>query len=248
MMLFLMVTIKPLWGFFVFLPLVYRKWKDFLQMIAGVAILFLALFALGSLLTNLGYVLNQHILYAEYLGTFAQRFTYWNLPPGPYEYNNSLYQVIIYLTGNIKAGITTAQFVQLGFFILLATIFATTIFRKRTAENIEEQDQNLIRWFFVFYCATLLYPPLNFDFSLGIPMFLFLAAQGRLQKILIGIPLLIVAFQDIIRIIVSFFSVAGWFPFIFADTVIALIFLLSMKPGLIHDQRKIALATDNNQS
>jgi hypothetical protein len=237
-MLFLMVTIKPQWGFFAFLPLVHRNWKEFLQMIVGVVILFLALFGLGSLFTNIGYIFQQHISYLEYLATFAQRFTYWNLPPGPYEYNNSIYQVIIYVLGNIKAGITTAKLVQLGFFILLAIVFAMTIFTKRTEENVAEQDKNMIRWFFIFYCATILYPPLNFDFSLGIPMFLFLAAQGRLQKILVGIPLLIVAFQDIIRIIIGSFGADGWFPFIFADTVIALIFLLSMKPSVIHEERK----------
>lgn len=238
LMLFLMMTIKPQWGFFAFLPLVQRKWKDFGQMILGFAILFLALFGIGTLLTNFGYVLNQHLLYVRHLGTFAQRFTYWNLPPGPYEYNNSIYQVFIYLLGNIKAGITTAKLVQLGFLIILAIVFAMTVFTKRTEENAEGQDRNTIRWFFIFYCTTLLYPPLNFDFSLGIPMFLFLAAQGRAQRILVGIPLLVVAFQDILRILISFFSVAGWFPFIFADTLIALIFLLSMKPGIIYDEHR----------
>lgn len=243
-MLFLMMTIKPQWGFFAFLPLIQRKWKDFAQMILGFAILFLALIGIGSLLTNFGYVLNQHILYVQHLGTFAQRFTYWNLPPGSYEYNNSVYQVFIYLLGNIKAGITTAKLVQLGFFIILAIVFAMAVFTKKTEENAEERDRNTIRWFFIFYCAILLYPPLNFDFSLGIPMFLFLSAQGRLQKMLVGIPLLIVAFQDILRIIISFVSVAGWFPFIFTDAVIALIFLLKMRPGLMHDEHKVFLAAD----
>jgi hypothetical protein len=245
-MLFLMMTIKPQWGFFAFLPLIQRRWKDFGQMILGFAILFLALFGIGSLLTNFGYVLNQHILYVQHLGTFAQRFTYWNLPPGPYEYNNSIDQVFIYLLGNIQAGITTAKLVQLGFFIILATVFAMTVFTKGTEENGEQQDRNTIRWFFIFYCATLLYPPLNFDFSLGIPMFLFLAAQGRLQRILVGIPLLIVAFQDIIRIVIGLLGADGWFPFIFADAVVALIFLLSMRPGLIHNERKVFLAADQH--
>ena len=237
-MLFLAVTIKPQWGFFVFLPLVHGKWKDFLQMLVGIAILFLALFGIGSFFTNFGYVLNQHILYVKYLSTFAQRFTYWNLPPGPYQYNNSIYQVIIYLMGNIKTGILTAKLVQLAFFILLGIVFAMTVLTKKTEENTEERDTNTIRWFFIFYCATLLYPPLNFDFSLGIPMFLFLASQGRLQKILVGIPLLIIAFQDIISIIVSAFGITSWFPFIYTDTIIALIFLLSMKPSFVRDQRR----------
>jgi hypothetical protein len=87
---------------------------------------------------------------------------------------------------------------------------------------------------------------LNFDFSLGIPMFLFLAAQGRLQRILVGIPLLIVAFQDIIRIVIGLLGADGWFPFIFADAVVALIFLLSMRPGLIHNERKVFLAADQH--
>ncbi len=245
-MLFLMVTIKPQWGFFAFLPLVPQRGKDFLQMIAGVAALFLALFTLGSLVTNFGYVLNQHISYMQYLSTFAQRFTYWNLPPGPYEYNNSIYQVIIYLLGNIKAGITTAKLVQLGFFIFLAVVFVMMTFRKNIEQTTEEQEQNIVRWFFIFYCATLLYPPLNFDFSLGLPMFLFLAAQGRVQQILVGIPLLIIAFQDIVGIIVSTLGITSWFPFIFTDTVIALIFLFTIKPNFLRES-KASLVVDTNQ-
>lgn len=246
-LLFLMVTIKPQWGFFALLPLVQRRWKDFLQMIIGVAILFLVLFGVASLLMNLGFVFQQHILYIEHLGTFAQRFTYWNLPPGPYEYNNSIYQVVIYILGNIKAGIATAKLAQLGFFIILGVIFAMTIFSKKKEDEIEVQDENTLRWFFIFYCATLLYPPLNFDFSLGIPMFLFLAAQGRLQKILVGILLLIIAFQDIISIIVSTLGIVSWFPFIFADTVIALLFLLSMEPGFTGEENRVSLEIDRNQ-
>jgi hypothetical protein len=91
--LFLIITTKPQWGFLALLPLVQRQWKKFLEISAGITILYLFLWGLASILTSPGYVLEQHILFAKHLGTFTQRFSYWNLPPGPYEYNNSTHQV-----------------------------------------------------------------------------------------------------------------------------------------------------------
>ena len=230
--LFLMITTKPQWGFFALLPLVQRKWKKFLQMSAGVAILYIFMLGLASFLTSPGYVLEQHILFAKHLGTFTQRFTYWNLPPGPYEYNNSMHQVAIYLIGNVKAGLVTTGYVQLGLFAILAIMFLRTIL-KELQKDLGAKTVNYVQWFFVLYCATLLYPPLNFDFSLGIPMFLFLAVQGKLQKTILAIPFLFIAFQDTISMLLRSFGVSGWFPFVFTATVISLIFLLTMKPSSV---------------
>lgn len=226
---FLIITAKPQWGFFALLPLVRRRWKQFLQIIAGVGILYLFTLGLSFILTSPGYVLEQHLRFAQHLGTFTQRFTYWNLPPGPYEYNNSIHQVLIYLIGNVKAGIVTTRYVQLGVFAFLAIMFLRTI-RKGSPKNPEEERINDLRWFFVLYCATLLFPPLNFDFSLGLPMFIFLAAQGQVQGILLAIPFLFIVFQDTLSLSISSFGISGWFPFVFTATVISLVFLFTMKP------------------
>src|SRR5258706_2003529 len=231
--LFLIIITKPQWGFIVLLPLVGKRWKYFFEVIAGIIALYVMVFILASLLTEPKYIISQHILFVQHLATFSQRFTYWNLPPGPYEYNNSIHQVVIYLLGDIKSGLAIAKIIQAVLFMILAIIFSTVVFTKKTEENPEEENWRYLRWFFIFYCSTVLYPPSNFDFSLGLPMFIFLAAQGPVQKFFVGIPLVFVAFQDLIRLIMSsLFDISWWFPFVFTTTVISLIFLLTTKsPG-----------------
>jgi hypothetical protein len=64
-------------------------------------------------------------------------------------------------------------------------------------------------------------------------MFLFLAVQGKLQKTILAIPFLFIAFQDTISMLLRSFGVSGWFPFVFTATVISLIFLLTMKPSSV---------------
>jgi hypothetical protein len=236
--LFLIITTKPQWGFLALLPLVQRQWKKFLQISAGVTILYLFLWGLASILTSPGYVLEQHNLFAKHLGTFTQRFSYWNLPPGPYEYNNSIHQVVIYLTGNVKAGLVTTGYVQLGLFAILAIMFLRMILKVRQ-KDLGATSVATLQWFFIFYCATLLLPPLNFDFSLGIPMFLFLAVQGQVQKIILATLFPFIAFQDTISMLIRSFGISGWFPFIFAATVISLVFLLTMNPYSVSVKRRI---------
>ena len=236
--LFLIIATKPQWGFLALLPLVQRQWKKFLQISGGVAILTIFLWGLASILTSPGYVLEQHILFAKHLGTFTQRFSYWNLPPGPYEYNNSMHQVAIYLAENVRTGLVITRYVQIGLYVILAIMFLRTILKERQ-ENLGAKKVSSLQWFFVLYCATLLLPPLNFDFSLGIPMFLFLAVQGKVQKIILGILFPFIAFQDTISMLIRSFGISGWFPFVFTATVISLIFLLTMKTNSVSVKQRI---------
>lgn len=232
--LFLMITIKPQWGFFSLLPLVQRRWKDFFQIIAGIGVLYLVIFGVTSILMSPAYIGEQHVLFVRHLATFTERFTYWNLAPNPYEYNNSIHQVAIYVVGDIKAGLAITKFIQFGLFTILMILFVRAIPAK-APEKEKEKGLILIRWFFILYCAALLFPPLNFDFSLAIPMFVFVAGQGRVQEIFLGIPLFFVIFQDLLRTILDSVGIPGWFPFIFTTTVLALIFLLQGK-GVSHVQ------------
>jgi hypothetical protein len=237
--LFLIITTKPQWGFLALLPLVQRKWKKFLQISAGVTILYIFLWGLASILTSPGYVLEQHILFAKHLATFTQRFSYWNLPPGPYEYNNSMHQVTIYLVENVKTGLVITRYVQRGLFAILAIMFLRAILKERQ-KDLGATSVTSLQWFFILYCATLLLPPLNFDFSLGIPMFLFLAVQGKVQKIILAILFPFIAFQDTISMLIRSFGISGWFPFIFTATVISLVFLLTMNPYSVSVKQRIA--------
>jgi hypothetical protein len=230
LVLFLLISTKPQWAAFALLPLVQRKWKDFLQIVAASAVLYGIALGAAVLFTSPQYVLSQHIMFFQHLGTFTRRFTYWNLPPGPYEYNNAIHQVFIYLLGDVKTGLTVTGYVQLVLFAALAGIFAWTVFQKQVDDSPDTQEWNLVRWFFILFCATLLYPPQVFDFSLGLALFLFLANRGRVQKILIGIPLAFVAFQDVIRAILGMgLNFNEWFPFTFTAVVISLFFLLTGK-------------------
>jgi hypothetical protein len=238
LMLFLIITTKPQWGFLALLPLVQKQWRKFLQISAGVAVLYIFLWGLASIFTSPGYVLEQHILFAKHLGTFTQRFSYWNLPPGSYEYNNSMHQVTIYLTGNVKAGLVTTGYIQLGLFAILAIMFLRVILKVRQ-KDLGAASVTSLQWFFILYCATLLLPPLNFDFSLGIPMFLFLAVQGKVQKITLAMLFPFIAFQDTISMLIRSFGISGWFPFIFTATVISLVFLLMMNLYSVSVKRRI---------
>jgi hypothetical protein len=149
------------------------------------------------------------------------------VPPGPYEYNNSVPQVVIYLVGKIKPGLVIAQSIQIILFIFLAAVYANTVFAPRTEEDPYKRYWEYLRWFFVFYCMTFLSATESWDYSLGLPIFIFLASQGRLPKILIGIPLLLVAFQGLVVLLLN---LPGWFPFTFTTVAISLFFLMITKP------------------
>jgi len=166
----ILLPIKPQWAFALGIPFLLGQWRFLAKVVIGGILSYAAIFVLSFLMAG-PYALEQYQGYVRFLQTIPSTFV-WNTMNnyGHIGYNNSIMQLVIFLTTNATYSVAVTTVIKILFALPLIAIYLRS---RRNAP--QEANRNLIlEWAFALYLLAFLWLDVVTELTFGIVIFTYL--------------------------------------------------------------------------
>lgn len=172
----ILLLIKPQWAFALGIPFLLGQWRFLAKVMGGALLAYFAVVAVMALVIG-PYTLEQYREYFEFLRSIPLSFI-WNTlaQDGHIGYNNSILQLVIFLTNHASFSFAVANFLKILLSIPLIVIF----WRYRLSTSQEASAAFIMEWVFALYLLAFLWLDVVTELTFGIVVFTYLA--GTLPK------------------------------------------------------------------
>ncbi len=196
------LLLKPHWAFAAALPLLLGRYRFFVKLVLGAALVYVVVSGVTLLVIGPEYGWGQYKDYARLL-TRIDADHPWRGPSEPYlGYNHSITQTVVYLFGN-KTSVLRLSLVLRGLLLIPLGLVALRSLLHPLCRPGYEVPAWSLELAFALYTAVYIWLPVVWELSLGIAIFVYLLAVLENKKLKIGMAVLfaVYALVDVTQII-----------------------------------------------
>jgi hypothetical protein len=172
------LPIKPHWAFALALPLLLGRYRFFLKLLAGAALVYLLVAGITIVAGGVEYGIRQYQDYFAFLSRLTRDYP-WRGPDEPFlGYNHSIMQIVLYSFGVSTANMRLAMILKLILLIPLGWI-SLKFLRNPSNRAGREVPEIALALVFAFYLGAFIWLDMVWELSLGIVIFAYLIATSE---------------------------------------------------------------------
>jgi hypothetical protein len=174
----IILQIKPHWAFAAAVPLLLGRYRFFLKLLAGAAVIYLAVVGLTVWVVGPAYGAQQYLEYGRLLWNMRGDFP-WRGPAAPFlGYNHSITQIVVYLWGVSPQALALATAIK-GLLLVPLGLVAVRALRRPPEDSAGAAGHPGLDLAFALYLGAFIWLDMVWELSLGIAAFPYLLATLR---------------------------------------------------------------------